>query len=531
MIEHDREPDTSRNTPQSHDKHSLDPRFRHSDYNPSDVERYELIEIHKQCREELGIIEQEPVALEEQKRSLEITAGMCLSALSSQRRVPNEVWEIIFTTLCTTLHDYSFKLDYYYGISNQTYTYKTILLEIPSLVLTHVCSRWRGIAMSLPHLWSSLSIKFNELPFDITVPLELYLSRSQESPLSIRITRLAQYPLCGLSEVGLAAWQKLASGFRRCKNLTLAVSFFDLPRLEDLSFPQLEKVYEEPFQVDTVQWFWGSMMASPKLKAVSLHYFRDFLPFARLKGLELRILHPREHQLLLAALPSCHSLEALTLTSMYHFVNMPPLVREVEVPSLRKLSLGMKRCDKDISCLVGLLSSLSLPSLDSFELSCGRGWPVQLLTLAARAPLLTSLNLSIHFEDKDRESWSSDRFTPLLHSCSFPSLTHLELYVSDPGTDRRAFGDNVLSSILSDLRLRPDSSVPLSGLEHVHLHVSQLSLNHECVDQVLGVVSERHSASPALTWLRVSRDSSQVEEGGGREVDASSRVERENSRN
>ncbi|KAL0066726.1 hypothetical protein AAF712_006331 [Marasmius tenuissimus] len=145
---------------------------------------------------------------------------MCLSALSSQRRVPNEVWEIIFTTLCTTLHDYSFKLDYYYGISNQTNTYKTILLEIPSLVLTHVCSRWRGIAMSLPHLWSSLSIKFNELPFDITVPLELYLSRSQESPLSIRITRLAQYPLCGLSEVGLAAWQKLASGFRRCKNLT-----------------------------------------------------------------------------------------------------------------------------------------------------------------------------------------------------------------------------------------------------------------------------------------------------------------------
>ncbi|KAJ8079214.1 hypothetical protein PM082_021714 [Marasmius tenuissimus] len=60
--------------------------------------------------------------------------------------------------------------------------------------------------------------------------------------------------------------------------------------------------------------------------------------------------------------------------------------------------------------------------------------------------------------------------------------------------------------MLSDLRMRPDSSIPLSGLKRVHLHVSQLSLDRRCVDQVLDLISERHLASRTLTEFRVSRD-------------------------
>ncbi|KAJ8079217.1 hypothetical protein PM082_021717 [Marasmius tenuissimus] len=493
----------------AHETPTLDPRFRRSDYIPSYIERSELAEILEQCQQEIAVIERSPAMFEEEKRSLEMTAGTCLSALSSQRRVPTEVLEIIFTMFCTVVHDYSFKLDYDNGNGDQNPDDRSISLEMPSLALTHVCSRWRGIATSLPCLWSSLSVNFNELPFDLTVPLGLYLSRSRASPLSLRITRFAGSRLEPLSEVGIAAWQKLASGFRRCRNLSSVVSYFDFPRLQDLSFPKLETVHdEEPHWVEGTNWFWNAVMKSPRLTTVSLHHIRGLFPFTRLRALEMPLLNVYEQCQLLVGLQSSQRLEILTIGSMYYYEsrNRPPLVVDVKVPSLRTLFIGRKTCRNDSICLVGLLLSLSIPSLEYLMLSCGGGWPPSLLTLAARAPLLTTLNLCVHRVVYDRDSISGDMFTLLLHSHSFPGLIHLGLYVSDANTDRRAIGDSILVGVLSNLRMRPDSSIPLSGLKRVHLHVSQLSLNRRCVDQVLDLISERHSASRALTEFRVSRD-------------------------
>ncbi|KAL0066724.1 hypothetical protein AAF712_006329 [Marasmius tenuissimus] len=480
----------------AHETPTLDPRFRRPDYIPSYIERSELAEILEQCQQEIAVIERSPAMFEEEKRSLEMTAGTCLSALSSQRRVPTEVLEIIFTMFCTVVHDYSFKLDYDDGNGDQNPDDRSISLEMPSLALTHVCSRWRGIATSLPCLWSSLSVNFNELPFDLTVPLGLYLSRSRASPLSLRITRFAGSRLEPLSEVGIAAWQKLASGFRRCRNLSSVVSYFDFPRLQDLSFPKLETVHdEEPHWVEGTNWFWNAIMKSPRLTTVSLHHIRGLFPFTRLRALEMPLVNVYEQCQLLVGLPSSQRLEILTIGSMYHseWRNRPPLVVDVKVPSLRTLFIGRKTCRNDPICLVGLLLSLSIPSLEYLMLSCSGGWPPSLLTLAARAPLLTTLNLCVHLAEYDRDP------SPVICSrCSSIHIPSPASFISD--------WDSILAGVLSNLRMRPDSSIPLSGLKHVHLHVSQLSLNRRCVDQVLDLISERHSASRALTEFRVSRD-------------------------
>ncbi|KAK7451273.1 hypothetical protein VKT23_012613 [Stygiomarasmius scandens] len=63
----------------------------------------------------------------------------------------------------------------------------------PALILTHVCSRWRDIALSNPSLWSRIELRE---PLDDTADkiisslqhlVELYLTRSRQSPLDLVI--------------------------------------------------------------------------------------------------------------------------------------------------------------------------------------------------------------------------------------------------------------------------------------------------------------------------------------------------------
>jgi len=236
-----------------------------------------------------------------------------------------------------------------------------------------------------------------------------------------------------VSGIGVAAWQKLGSGFHRCRSICLPVITFDLPELQDLSFPQIEDIYEKHYY--KVNWFWEAMMESPKLTTFSAYDFSLSLPVTRLKVLELRHLTPFHGDpfcpydiSFLIVLSASQNLETLKLTTLYDVTNMDPVVQEIEISLPRNLILlGNKNCGKEFTFLVSFLLSLSLPSLDSLALTC-RGWPESVLTLVSWHHPIAHEALRVHSEGAgENGTISGDTFTPLLRSQSFRSFTHLEL--------------------------------------------------------------------------------------------------------
>ncbi|KAJ8079219.1 hypothetical protein PM082_021719 [Marasmius tenuissimus] len=507
--------------------HKVDPRLYRSDHIPSDFERSQVLGIIQEdegkvqrCDEEIAILQQKMEMLEGKKGAITDNIRTCRSILSAQRQVPNEIWEIIFSVLCTSIYDHSFHINYDYVSWN-----KPPVQDTPALGLSQVCSRWRAIALGLPCIWSSINIEFTQLFVDITPPLELYFSNAKRHPLNIRVSReTAHCEPIPFSEETLAAWRSLSQHLSRCRTLALKSPHFDLPAVQGLAFPQLESLREEEHQYgmddDETSWFWEAIEGAPKLMTVSLWTFRGNLPLSQLRSLELQSLHTEELAWFLDALLSCGCLETLEIRTLYpHYPFARPVVMDVQVPSLRKLILGEDDSElkNDNINLVSVLSSLSLPSLVSLELPFREGFPSSLLTLAGQSPLLERMSLCMHLKSGGADAISSP-FTPLFQS--FPNLTHLELYVIRVATgsepiyrqgNRPLFGDKVLSNVLSPLRIEPVSSICLPSLQWISLHLFPLSLDLGTVDKVLEVVLERHSASRPLKAFRVFRDVRQYE--------------------
>ncbi|KAF8879604.1 hypothetical protein BD779DRAFT_1147389 [Infundibulicybe gibba] len=55
----------------------------------------------------------------------------------------------------------------------------------PRLIVTHVCSQWRAIALSTPALWANFSIR-SRLPSQRLDPIRAWISRSSQSTLSFK---------------------------------------------------------------------------------------------------------------------------------------------------------------------------------------------------------------------------------------------------------------------------------------------------------------------------------------------------------
>ncbi|KAJ6554876.1 hypothetical protein B0H19DRAFT_1154712 [Mycena capillaripes] len=53
-------------------------------------------------------------------------------------------------------------------------------------IFSQVCSRWRTLAISLPTLWTDLTVSTNLLPREVTL-LNIQLTRSGNAPLNLLI--------------------------------------------------------------------------------------------------------------------------------------------------------------------------------------------------------------------------------------------------------------------------------------------------------------------------------------------------------
>ncbi|KAL0566417.1 hypothetical protein V5O48_015595 [Marasmius crinis-equi] len=409
-------------------------------------------------------------------------------------RVPGEVWEMIFS-ICSTLDRYSFRVECGPGEETQN-------VHLPALVLSQVCARWRGIMKSSPRLWSSISIEFIHLPFDIVPILELYFVGSKDYPLDIRIIRDSDYVYSlppPLSKHDLSAWRTLSQHMPRCRNLSFRLAHIDLPEIGGLSFPRLESVCEEAVRYDSGEekssWLWQALERSPILTRVSLFEFHHALPLSRLTSLELRCVMAREVGLLLDVLPTCERLEHLSLRGLDDSDMDLVVLRHAEAPSsFRKISISGEDYTplwEDNLLLSSLLEALSMPSLVCIELRC-TGRPPSLLTTAKQSPRLERVHLMLHCPAASQSP--SHTLVPFLRSLR--NLMHLELTTNPVG--HPPYSDEVLVAVLSLLERRPDSSVCFPELKSLSLRLSCVTLDCAVVEKVLQALSDRCSASRTL---------------------------------
>ncbi|KAG7093285.1 hypothetical protein E1B28_006967 [Marasmius oreades] len=130
------------------------------------VEMLELKDVLENGKRELKHYEEDTAVL----RQTLGTAARCkeccgehdqamLGYFSKQRRVPVEIWEMIFSMVRLSFCEYSF---------NDDYCEDSPLLGPPTTIISQVCSHWRTIATALPKLWSSINVDLSTGVFPAT---------------------------------------------------------------------------------------------------------------------------------------------------------------------------------------------------------------------------------------------------------------------------------------------------------------------------------------------------------------------------
>ncbi|KAJ8081767.1 hypothetical protein PM082_007613 [Marasmius tenuissimus] len=450
-------------------------------------------ETRESYAEQIACLQQRLKILETERAAVEDRIAHCRSALSAQslRRVPVEIWELIFTHACGYPSEYSLTIDYDVG----DYPDRTATLEVLAITLSQVCSRWRSIMKSCPNLWSSLRVGLAELPFNIEVPLRASLENSNGRPLRLFITGdPLPYPSFKFSEQSKAAWAILSDSISRCKELVLNIpdsdAFPSFP--SNLSLPYLDTYHEESYCS-------GDAVDAPSHVSLLPTDFIDDLGSQRQRN---RTFHCDPAYMPESRNPDHPGLDAPG-------VDLDGIKQtDVLLPSLRELSIldDHGEYDPDNAVLLTLLSCLSMPSLVSFEMNA-HDWPVSnvLLSMLRRSSVLERVTLDFNggspTEETDVSQYS---LFPLLDALS--SLKHFEFALAFSSFEcphhldqsrvlRKRFVNGVVSHLLSQFQadVGTSGSSFLPRIESLHLRLSELASDtiKELRGKVRAVISSR----------------------------------------
>ncbi|KAF9263996.1 hypothetical protein L218DRAFT_901303 [Marasmius fiardii PR-910] len=497
---------------------SVEPRFLRSDYFPSASERPHLRNILQEAEREIEWYEANIVALrqtldqmEKEKRVVEVTTNQYRAALSTHRRVPVEVWEIIFSTLCLSLCEYSFDTDYSSPASP--------LLRLPAILISQVCTHWRVIAEKMPSIWSSISVDLSEPPYNVDIPLKVYLSNSNEHLLKLRIR--GEEPSSVLSRVS-EPWRMISSHVYKSRMLTMVLNWSGdyLPPIDHLAFPHLESYYQEsryPPDKDIWPWFWKAIEEAPQLTTVSSAEILDPhdgpIPYPQLITWEARMNRSYEVANLLEILPTCKNLSSLTLSEiMSHEILGDPVAAQgiIELPSLRRLSVSAH--DDQHNWLASILQFLAMPSLEKCFVECTRfSLPSSLLTMVQRSST-TLTNFTIRYYGLITTQTLEFLFN-LLQEAS--ELTDFELILGGiPGRrDKSHYRSRVnewVSTLLSKFKERPQVRDFLPKLGDLKLELPYVTLNTELMERVFEVVSARQKTSYSIRDFYLVRHTREI---------------------
>ncbi|KAG7093290.1 hypothetical protein E1B28_006972 [Marasmius oreades] len=463
---------------------TLEHRFLRLDYTPSDIEKSQLENMLKegeqkveQCEEIMAVLRKRLEQMESTQNAVETTNAQCRAALSAQRRVPVEIWQMIFSTLCLTpCHP-------------------------------HFPSLRKIIAKGMPSIWSTISFHLSESLHDVNVstPLKVYLSNSETSLLKMRFTSSHSAYLCPRI---LQAWETLSRHIHRGKEFVMWIDSsqdnYHLPPIPDLTFPYLEFYRGVRLSHDELRWPWfrRALREAPKLTTVtirspSLHHCD--LPFSQLTTWRvLRITSDSGLSQFFEFARACGHLKNLTLEILSYSVP-PRELREVELPSLQKLSLTSYVYD--IRWLYGVLASLVIPSLKECNIQC-RDWPgSSFLDMVRRSSSsLKRMRLAV------LQTLTSSPCSPLFDVLQAASeLTQFGFVMGRADNDHPTYLTRMANDMISTLlnRLQNDPNTFLPKLNLLSLEFSHVTPNTQLVERVLGVVSARQLTLYPLKEFRL----------------------------
>ncbi|KAF7367550.1 F-box domain-containing protein [Mycena sanguinolenta] len=226
--------------------------------------------------------------------------------------------------------------------------------DSPTL-LTHVCHKWRDIAVATPELWRALLFNHHTFP-DIDLQLELcrlWLTRSQSYPLSMEFSKLLDIP--SLSPLIVDA---LAP--HRARMVHLSVYVADLPKLVEGPLPMLSELELTINKTSDLE-FRTTLPEAPLLRSVTLNGFVESypvtLPLVQLTSLTVSPAYRREYVTILREAPN------LVHCTLGVCNDIDSQLDRIELLSLESLSLFA--CGTNT---IGCLDDFITPALRSLRL-------------------------------------------------------------------------------------------------------------------------------------------------------------------
>ncbi|TFK60434.1 hypothetical protein BDN72DRAFT_904972 [Pluteus cervinus] len=257
------------------------------------------------------------------------------------------------------------------------------IFQATAMVVTWVCSQWRGIALSMPELWGTISI-YTPKSYCIQL-VKLYLSRcGEDTPLNLYLRQEVRpdyriYPNPDTCPEHVATleilklWVPQAHRWRRIfLDLSYTPPSHELPKIPADALCSLREAnlrfQQQPRDSDVaIKGLWANVFRSPALRTAYWHNLRPALPSAPFSQLsEFRLFSPTADELL-SILPSCHHLERLdagiSSRTMTRSLTDSPSEPEIVLPSLVYLSLDGGEHNSRI------LHRLSAPALRELRLT------------------------------------------------------------------------------------------------------------------------------------------------------------------
>ncbi|KAJ8088632.1 hypothetical protein AAF712_007302 [Marasmius tenuissimus] len=369
--------------------------FRY-DFVPSSREAIDIaavleVESHELCRYdgEIAAIALLKERLEEGRARLHARIEQRRAVLSPVRRVPSEIWQMIFSWVCLS-EAYSLTFRDKYALSRNAHSSWSASIRRPISIpypcmLSSICRAWRSIAHSTPALWCSICINLDGMVSDLRPPLISVLERSSGRPLKISITTLSKSGRDVFRDNGQASesfsppqyniLHLLLSEMSRCEDLQLVINrrwepscipHFDLPILKAFRTNIVPCMHTGTFH--STHWLWEKIMGTQSLTDLVVPRVPPFALIPQLHHLDIEGVPFMDDWKLPRLLRTASLLESLAIRhlSIGNMTLDPP----VHLAHLRHFSLVIQDPYNEPPVYSSFFDALTLPSLKSFRMKC-----------------------------------------------------------------------------------------------------------------------------------------------------------------
>ncbi|KAJ7106996.1 hypothetical protein C8R44DRAFT_680875 [Mycena epipterygia] len=307
-----------------------------------------------------------------------------LALVSPARRLAPDIWAEIFTA-CLPSH----------GMPMMDSSKSPLLIS-------HVCSDWRRLVLSMPQLWTSLHIeaRANWSPSTATLfnkGLKTWLPRSGSLPLSISYV-VHSYDSIRPNTLLL---RTLVNSSQRWGHMRFKLPSFEdfrpLGKISPDDVPVLASVVIDTSQGDSVvgdslaffSFIRGEEIRRLSLRCLERSGLRDIIPWSQLRHLSLKFRYPITLAQALDVLRKCSNLETCIFLIYEGRTTILPTPEPIYMEGLQQL------CITDTSeGGTHLFDYIVLPNLQSLEYSNRHNNPAQILASLCAPEKLTRLGLS-----------------------------------------------------------------------------------------------------------------------------------------